>query len=192
MFPNIETRLLYRAVLLLFFTGTCLISFAQNVTLSGTIKDPNGLPLSGASVLLEGSRKGTITDANGNFTLMVAPGSHTIIVSYVGVITQRLQVNVPASGLANVDFKMEHSGDLHRVTVVGTRSATVRSSVETAAPVDVITSRDLLATGQVEPTQMLNYIAPSYNSSRQTIADGTDHIDPATLRGLGPDQVLVL
>lgn len=192
MFPNIETRLLYRAVLLLFFTGISLISFGQNVNLSGNIKDPNGLPLSGASVILEGSRKGTITDVNGNFSLMVSPGSHTIIVSYVGVITQRLQVNVPASGLANVDFKMEHSGDLHRVTVVGTRSATVRSSVETAAPVDVITSRDLLATGQVEPTQMLNYIAPSYNSSRQTIADGTDHIDPATLRGLGPDQVLVL
>src|SRR4051812_4443449 len=40
--------------------------------------------------------------------------------------------------------------------------------------------------------QKLNFVAPSYNSSRQTIADGTDHIDPATLRGLGPDQVLVL
>src|SRR5437899_296978 len=35
-------------------------------------------------------------------------------------------------------------------------------------------------------------VAPSFNASHQTIADGTDHINPASLRGLGPDQVLVL
>ena len=192
MFFKKVNRLLYKAVLLLFLCSFSLIAIAQNATLSGSVKDPNGLPLAGASVILEGSKKGTVTDANGNFTLNVSPGSHTIIISYVGVITQKQQVDVPASGLSNVDFKMEHSGDLHRVTVVGTRSATVRSSVETSAPVDVITARDLQATGQVEPTQMLNFVAPSYNSSRQTISDGTDHIDPATLRGLGPDQVLVL
>jgi iron complex outermembrane receptor protein len=87
---------------------------------------------------------------------------------------------------------MQNSGDLNRVVVVGSRSSAVRSSTQTVAPVDVITARDLQVTGQVEPTQMLNVIAPSFNSSRQTIADGTDHIDPATLRGLGPDQVLVL
>lgn len=46
--------------------------------------------------------------------------------------------------------------------------------------------------GQVDLNQILNYIAPSFQSARQTIADGTDHIDPAQLRGLGTDQVLVL
>ncbi|HET6767102.1 MAG TPA: TonB-dependent receptor, partial [Chitinophagaceae bacterium] len=83
-------------------------------------------------------------------------------------------------------------GDLNRVIVVGSRSAATRSSTQTPVPVDVITSRELNLTGQVEPTQMINFVAPSYNSSRQTIADGTDHIDPATIRGLGPDQTLVL
>ena len=38
----------------------------------------------------------------------------------------------------------------------------------------------------------MNYVAPSFTSTSQTISDGTDHIDPAALRGLGPDQVLVL
>jgi iron complex outermembrane receptor protein len=37
---------------------------------------------------------------------------------------------------------------------------------------------------------MINFVAPSYNSSRQTVADGTDHIDPATIRGLGPIKLL--
>ena len=87
---------------------------------------------------------------------------------------------------------MQNSGDLNRVIVVGSRSATSRSSTQTPVPVDVITSRELTLTGQVEPTQMINFVAPSYNSSRQTVADGTDHIDPATIRGLGPDQTLVL
>src|SRR6266581_5898795 len=45
---------------------------------------------------------------------------------------------------------------------------------------------------QNDITQILNYTAPSFNSNRQTVSDGTDHIDPASLRGLGPDQVLVL
>lgn len=45
---------------------------------------------------------------------------------------------------------------------------------------------------QVNLNQILNFVAPSVNSNTQTIADGTDHIDPASLRGLGPDQVLVL
>src|SRR4029079_8210086 len=40
--------------------------------------------------------------------------------------------------------------------------------------------------------QILTFIAPSFQSSRQTVADGTDHLDPAQLRGLGTDQVLVL
>src|SRR4030095_14872789 len=41
-------------------------------------------------------------------------------------------------------------------------------------------------------SQLLTYTAPSFQSSRQTISDGTDHVDPAQLRGLGSDQVLVL
>ncbi|MEJ7913339.1 MAG: TonB-dependent receptor [Chitinophagaceae bacterium] len=176
---------------ILFLLGS-LICFAQNTTIKGTVRDANGLPLSGASVLLEGTRTGTITDANGSFSINVTPGTYTIVTSYVGVQTQRQTVEVPTGGLNNISFNMQNSGDLNRVVVVGSRSSAVRSSTQTVAPVDVITARELQATGQVEPTQMLNVIAPSFNSSRQTIADGTDHIDPATLRGLGPDQVLVL
>ena len=45
---------------------------------------------------------------------------------------------------------------------------------------------------QVNVNQILNYVAPSFTSTTQSLSDGTDHIDPASLRGLGPDQVLVL
>src|SRR5207248_1711737 len=59
-------------------------------------------------------------------------------------------------------------------------------------PVDVITAQEVIETGHTEVAQILGALAPSFNASHQTIADGSDHINPASLRGLGPDQVLVL
>ena len=171
---------------------TAATAFAQTATIRGTVRDPNGLPLQGASVTIEGTKQGVVTDANGSYSIRVAPGNYTVVITYVGLQQQRQTVNVPSSGVTEVSVNMQSGGDLNRIVIVGSRSATVRSNTQTAVPVDVISARDLQITGQIEPTQMLNMIAPSFNSSRQTIADGTDHIDPATLRGLGPDQVLVL
>ncbi len=167
-------------------------AIAQTSTLRGSVRDANGLPMAGASVIIDGTKKGTVSDASGNYELKVAPGNYTLIVSYVGVVTQRKQVSVTASSVSENNFDMQNSGDLNRVIVVGSRSSISRSRTQTPVPVDVITNRELNLTGQVEPTQMINFIAPSYNSSRQTVADGTDHVDPATIRGLGPDQTLVL
>lgn len=188
---NHVSSLIRRTGLLCFSLLLSLLVFAQNTTIRGTIKDPNGLPLQGASVIVEGTNKGVITDANGNFSINVVPGNYTIIISYVGHQTQKQSVSVPSGGLTDLNYNLQSSGDLNRVVIVGSRVAN-RSVTQTPVPVDVISSRDLQATGQIEPTQMLNFVAPSFNSSRQTVADGTDHIDPATLRGLGPDQVLVL
>jgi iron complex outermembrane receptor protein len=76
--------------------------------------------------------------------------------------------------------------------VIGTRSRAPRSKVSTPVPVDVIRTKDVKPFAQTDISQMLTYTAPSFQSARQTISDGTDHIDPAGLRGLGPDQTLVL
>lgn len=181
-----------KTTLVLFASFLSLFAFAQNTTVRGAVKDATGLPLQGASVVVEGSRKGVVTDAAGTYSISLPPGNYTLVITYVGMQQQRQPINVPAGGLSDVSTAMQSAGDLNRIVIVGSRSATVRSNTQTPVPVDVITSRDLQVTGQVEPTQMLNFVAPSYNSSRQTVADGTDHIDPATLRGLGPDQVLVL
>jgi iron complex outermembrane receptor protein len=67
-----------------------------------------------------------------------------------------------------------------------------RSQLATPVPVDIINTRDIKNFAQTDVTQMLTYVAPSFQSARQTVTDGTDHIDPAGLRGLGPDQTLVL
>lgn len=77
------------------------------------------------------------------------------------------------------------------VTVTGTRFEG-RSAIETAAPVDVIDEETIRSTGATETGKILQLLAPSFNFSQTTISDGTDIIRPATLRALGPDQVLVL
>lgn len=177
------------AFLLLTFQWT----FAQTTgTIKGNVKDANGSPLSGASVTIEGQRGGTLTDASGNYTLKVRAGSYTLIISYVGASTQRIPVTVTAGQTIEQNASINTSSDLSDVVVVGSRSRQPRSKLNTVVPVDVINTREVKQFAQADVSQMLTYVAPSFQSARQTISDGTDHIDPAGLRGLGPDQTLVL
>lgn len=99
----------------------------------------------------------------------------------------------------NVPSSRNRSGDASNVPervgeiiVVGTRRLD-RSAADTPVPID---QHELAATlhrsGQFDVGQVLQFRAPAFNSNRQVGADGADHIDSATLRGLGPDQTLVL
>ncbi|WP_374570066.1 TonB-dependent receptor plug domain-containing protein [Phenylobacterium sp.] len=75
--------------------------------------------------------------------------------------------------------------------VTGTRAAN-RSALDTAVPVDVVGGAELTKSGVTELNQALSVALPSFNFPRPGLADGTDTIRPATLRGLAPDQTLVL
>ena len=77
------------------------------------------------------------------------------------------------------------------IIVTGTRSTT-RTVENSPVPVDVLSGETLNETGQVETNKILNKLVPSFNFPQPSIADGTDAIKPATLRGLAPDQTLVL
>lgn len=78
------------------------------------------------------------------------------------------------------------------ITVVGSRRANA-SSTNTPVPVDFIPlSKEAEQGAQFDLAQTLQYISPSFNSTRQTGADGADLVDSAALRGLGSDQTLVL
>lgn len=80
---------------------------------------------------------------------------------------------------------------LDTIQVIGTR-VRGRTASDTAAPVDVIGKEELNSTGALEIGQALQILQPSFNFSRTFVSDGTDILRPATLRALGPDQVLVL
>ncbi|WP_426071711.1 TonB-dependent receptor plug domain-containing protein [Janthinobacterium sp. DSP2-3-3] len=83
-------------------------------------------------------------------------------------------------------------GPVQTVSVVGSRRV-ASSATDTMVPVDIIPiSRVAEQGGQFDLAQSLQYISPSFNSTRQTGADGADLVDSAALRGLGSDQTLVL
>ena len=81
--------------------------------------------------------------------------------------------------------------ELEKLVVIGSRFQE-RSVSDSPVPVDVITEEEIVATGQTEVGRVIQELIPSFNFSSSTISDGTDALRPATLRGLGPDQVLVL
>ncbi|MFK3864310.1 TonB-dependent receptor plug domain-containing protein [Pseudoalteromonas rhizosphaerae] len=81
--------------------------------------------------------------------------------------------------------------NIEKIAIVGSRVAG-RSVEDLPVPVDILSAEALENTGQTEVGRMLQAIAPSFNFSSSSISDGTDALRPATLRGLGPDQTLVL
>ncbi|MFN3230347.1 MAG: TonB-dependent receptor plug domain-containing protein, partial [Asticcacaulis sp.] len=80
---------------------------------------------------------------------------------------------------------------VQEVVVTGTR-VVGRSRLDTLAPVDVLTSSALQRQATTELAQSLSTLAPSITFPRPSATDGTDSVRPATLRGLSPDQTLVL
>jgi len=154
--------------------------------ISGTVLDENGVPLGGASIVKKGTTTGTTTDFDGNFSIDANLGE-TLVVSYIGYEEKEVVIN---SSIMNIT--MTSGIQLAEAIVIGSRNPN-RTALESAVPVDVIDVKELNDIApQVNLNQILNYVAPSFTSNTQTISDGTDHIDPASLRGLGPDQVLVL
>jgi iron complex outermembrane receptor protein len=82
--------------------------------------------------------------------------------------------------------------ELQEVQIVGSRNAR-RTVINSAVPIDVINVKDVTTqSGKIEINELLQYLAPSFNANKQSGSDGADHVDPASLRGMGPDQTLVL
>ena len=184
-------RMLCASATMLFILLSGMAVEAQTGTLKGTVKDAAGNPLSGASVTVQGKKTGTSTNAAGAYSITLPAGTYTIIASYVGQNPQSQQVTL-GEGTTVLDFTTTSSVDLNDVTVVGSRSRDARSRISTPVPVDVIRTSDIKPFAQADVSQMLTYAVPSFQSTHQSVVDGTDHIDPASLRGLGPDQTLVL
>jgi iron complex outermembrane recepter protein len=164
-------------------------AFQDTRPISGTITDAEtGEPIAGATVVIRGTNQGTTTDANGRFTLQATVGA-VLEISFVGYQPATLVVSTANSYTLSLS---SFSQQLSDVVVVGSRNQN-RTVVDSPVPVDVIDVSNLASTmGKVEINQILQYAAPSFNATKQSGSDGADHIDPASLRGLGPDQTLVL
>jgi iron complex outermembrane recepter protein len=148
--------------------------------------------LAGASVSFAGTQAGAITKADGSYRVALRPGTYEMRVRLLGFASKRDTVIVAAGRAVQKNFALSKSAaQLEQVAVTGSRAGE-RTVVTSPVPVDVLNAAELRSTGRVETAQMIQAQAPSFNFPRPAVADGTDHVRPATLRGLGPDQTLVL
>ena len=167
---------------------------AASPGIAGIVESPDlDAPLAGATVTIVETKATALTDDEGHFQIAAPAGIYHVRADFSGFHSEERVVSVIAGapGPAQLDFKLATAALLNEtIVVVGSR--TPRTNVETTVPVDVVTSEEIARSGGTETGHILNELEPSFISQPQTVADGTDHVEPAALRGLGPDQVLVL
>ena len=162
--------------------------FAQTGVTIKVVDAKTGDPLPNVSVKIKSTGKGGNTNSAGIYQAQV-PVNTVIEVSSIGYSTATVTVNDQSEIIVKLEAVIV---DLSDIVITGTRGAP-RAKMETPIPVDVIRINQAgMPTAKMDLTSVLNIAAPSFNYNKQTGADGADHIDLGTLRGLGPDQTLVL
>jgi iron complex outermembrane receptor protein len=181
-----KLQIMKKIALLLLLLNSTFIFSQQEV--AGFVNDKTGAPLAGVNIIEKGTTNGVSTDYEGGFKIKVKEGA-TLVFSYVGFVTVEQQVSAD-----KITVTLDESGGhlLSDVVVVGSRNAK-RTVVNSAVPIDIINISEVTTqSGKIEINELLQYIAPSFNANKQSGSDGADHVDPASLRGMGPDQTLVL
>ncbi|HWM90856.1 MAG TPA: TonB-dependent receptor [Thermoanaerobaculia bacterium] len=180
------------AAFLLFAILLSGVALAQEpAVISGQVTSAaDGSPLPGATVTVPALGLTTTTDEDGRYTLTVPPGSGPAVeiqATFPDLSPSTVEVAL-SPGSATQDFSL--GVGFYESITVGSRA--VGAEAEKSVPVDVFEIQDIQTAGASETNQILEALTPSFNFPRPTITDGTDTVRPATLRGLGSDQVLVL
>ena len=162
--------------------------FKGNKTIvRGIVLSSDNTPLSGATLQDEASLVGTTTKRDGTFEFEIKD-ENNITISFIGHNSKTLKLT------PNIfhTIVLLSGQELEEVQVVGSRNKN-RVANDSPVAIDFIDiEKTSTKSSQVEINQFLQYAIPSFNATKQSGADGADHIDPATIRGLGPDQTLVL
>ena len=179
-------KLLTLAVVLFF-----ALPLALNAqTLSGKITS-GGEALIGASVAIPGTTTGAVTDVEGKYSMTLTPGTYLLQISYTGYGTETVTVTMVEGTDQTLDVELLEGISLNNVVVTGTRTAP-RSNTDTPLPIDVVSAKDLLATGQNTFDKALTYAIPSFNSVNTPVNDATALLDPYEIRNMGPSRTLIL
>ena len=161
-------------------------------TVSGRVTGEAGEALQGATIAASRTTRSAIARDDGSYRLVLPPGRYELRARLVGYAAVRESVTVAPRQTETRDFRLTRAPTtLEAVAVLGTRGEE-RTVISAPVPIDVLSSAEIRQMGRVETAQAIQAVAPSFNFPRTSIGDGTDHIRPATLRGLAPDQTLVL
>src|SRR6185436_1687266 len=166
------------------------LPLAAQTVIRGRVTLPDGSPLPGVTVSIDNPPITVVTDADGNFMLTIPAGSARIVnvtAALEGFQSRTASIDASGGDVTH-DFVLRVS--YGQQITVGSRA--IGAEKEKAVPVVVFPAEQITSSASTETSQILQKLAPSLNFPRPTITDGTDSVRPATLRGLGPDQLLVM
>ena len=178
-----EPHLLLRRVseLKSLFLMTCLLiiatsTLAQTKNVIGTVTDISGEALIGVSILVQGTNNGVVTDLNGKYTLNHVPENATLVVSYIGMLTQEIKVN--GQSTINIILK-EDSQQLEEIIVIGYGAAKAK---DLTAPITVVKGETLTSVPSTTPMAALQGKVPGVN----IVNNGAPGEGPTVqIRGIG-------
>ena len=161
-------------------------------TLTGTVSS-EGAPVVGATVVAKGTLRGTVTDANGRYTLRLdAAGTYQIAFSLLGYATKTESVTLAANEERQLSVDLQVQAlEKEAVVVVGTRAST-RTVTDSPLPIDVLQAREITSTGQNSFDKILQYRVPSFNTVQTPVNDATALLDPWEIRNMGVGRTLIL
>ena len=185
--PILDNKRYFWCVVAILLGITSVIPMTASAeALKVVVQDQNGNAIPEAKVQI-GNQEQT-TDESGNTMFSDATGAQSLTVIAIGFSSKRLNTT---AGQTEVTVVLAPIQTVDAIVVVGTRSIG-RRALQAPVPIEVVNREQLSLTGQSETGRVLQMLVPSFNFSSSTISDGTDALRPATLRGLGPDQTLVL
>jgi iron complex outermembrane receptor protein len=167
---------------------------AQTGTVLGRVTAADSAAVSHATVLIVGTQFRATADEGGGYVIRgLPPGTYTLRVRLLGYVPQSVTATVTRGGTVEQDFAMEAQPiSLSPIDVTVGSRAQHTAAEELAVPVDVLPADLIKQQGTSETSQIVQQLAPSVNFPHQSVADATDIVRPFTMRGLGPDQSLVL
>lgn len=159
----------------------------NRILVRGIVLSSDNTPLNGATLQENKSLDGNTTNKDGTFEFEIQK-ENNITISFLGHNSKTVQLKP----YIFQTITLLSGQELEEVQIVGSRNKN-RVANDTPVAIDFIDiAQAATKSSQVEINQFLQYVIPSFNATKQSGADGADHIDPATIRGLGPDQTLVL
>ena len=181
-----------RFMFLLIVVYASILFSQEKGVFHGNIVSLKGEVIPGANIVVTGTKIGTVSKIDGSFELKLFAGTYKITISLLGYRTVKEEILISENSAVSRVFSL--SEDIigsNEVVIIGNRNSN-RTIVNSPVPIDIIGAKEIASNGYTQTTQILRALVPSFNAPQPSLVDGTDHVRPATLRGLGPDQVLVL
>jgi iron complex outermembrane receptor protein len=157
-------------------------------TVKGKVTDSSGGALPFMNIVEKGNTSnGIVSDDNGEFSITFKSLPASIVISSMGFKTKTVKV----TNSSFLTIVVQEDNALNEVVITGSRTP-ARSNTKSPLPIDIVSAKDLVSTGQTTFDKALQYKIPSFNTVQTPVNDATSLLDPYEIRNMGPSRTLIL